>query len=234
MSLTRSVRLALVSFMIPAPGSRASIVAAAMWAGRVGIFRAWIFPLIHRTRWLSLEVCVSTPIANCRGRSPSEIPWTQEAYLVVTLLFGVAALVFHQQGLIPARSCCWWILLVALPLYWVFELLAFVLRWLFSDRGPVISFQRSLAGVLLNVVGVVVFFAAALIGFGCVIGAGAWTALRSSFRIFASLGGAADSSVSESCWQCASLVIAEGAMGYLLTVVIIGAVAALVAAKRRP
>jgi len=196
------------------------------WVLRAGIFRAWIFPLIRHTRCLSVEYHLSNCIAECRGRKPRELPGTQEGYVAVTLLLGTAALYFHRFLLAGGR---WIVLLV--PLYWVFELAAFILRWLFSDRGRVISFQRSLAGFLLNVVGVVVFFAAAFIGLGCVT-RGTWVALRSSFRIFTSMGSA--DNLPDCGRLCAGLVIAEGAMGYLLTVVVIGAAAALVAAKRQP
>jgi hypothetical protein len=120
-------------------------------------------------------------------------------------------------------------------LYLVFELACFILRWVFTDEGPVLNLKRALAGFLLNVVGVTVFFAVALVGFNCVNAPSGQVAvaLYASFRTVTTMG---PIGIYEppACWQCGVLVMAEGAVGYLLTVLIIGALASFIAKERMP
>jgi hypothetical protein len=80
-----------------------------------------------------------------------------------TIALGGAAL-WSMSAISPG----WRKVLAAGGLYMVFELVCFVMRWIFTDEKPMLSLKRALAGFLLNVAGVTVFFAIALVGFDCV------------------------------------------------------------------
>ena len=150
--------------------------------------------------------------------------WAQTLYVITTLGLGGAAL-----GVTATSARYWWV--GALPLYFVFDLARFIIRWLLFDQGPLISSRRSLGLFLLNNVSVIVFFGAAFVGLGCIAdGALIPTALYASFRTFTTMGPV---SIQESCWPCQVLVMAEGTMGYLLTAAVIGAVAGLVVSDRK-
>jgi hypothetical protein len=180
-------------------------------------------------RLASLEFWFSMVVGRIRRRPWCEAPgWVQMVYVGATLVLGVKGLVLAQ---LLRDSHPWWSTVIGLlPLYFVFELALFILRWLFIDLGPLISSRRSLAGFLVNVVGVTIFFAAAFLGAGCISGeVTIRSATYNSFRTLTTMGPV---SIQDGCWQCPVLVMAEGAMGYLLTVVIIGALAGIVAAER--
>ena len=202
------------------------------------MLRLCAFPLLSRSRCLSVEFWINRSFAKKLGVSWREAPaWIQELYVLLSLIFGLIALVCVR--LVDGDSCWhWaaWLILVFGSLYLAMELTFFLLRWLFSDIGRVISVKRSLAGFLLNIVGITVFFAVALVGFGCVKAEreqAAFTGLYSSFRIVTTMGPPSSLKEPPCSLACGSLVMAEGAIGYLLTVVIIGAVASFVAAGRR-
>ncbi len=98
--------------------------------------------------------------------------------------------------------------------------------------------KRSLAGFLLNMVQIGIFFAVAIVGTKCSEGELtkwelAFTGAYSSFRIITTMGPPSNLKEPPCSLFCGGLVMFEGAIGYLLTVVIIGAVASFVAAGRR-
>lgn len=179
-------------------------------------------PVVHPTLLISLHFWLLLGFAHCYGQ-----PWCkvgkgriEMAYVLATLAIGVAALVGLPEG------SAWQLV----PLYLVVELMLFIS--LFVDRGTLIDPAGSLKGFLLNVVGMVVFFAAAFLSRGCLKDSRnrpGWTAAYASFRTFTTLG----SDNLRECTACQLLVVWEGAMAYILTAVIIGGVAGLVVAGRK-
>ena len=177
-----------------------------------------------RERCGSLVFWINWAVAKCCGRTwcDPRLWWVQPVYVLTTPVLGLLALYTATT-----RSR-WWVW--AIPLYFVAELALFIVRWLFWDRGPLISARRSLFCFLLNGVGVTVFFAAAFTAMGCIRDVVTIpTALYNSFRTFTTMG---PLNIREECLRCEVLVVSESMMAYLLTVAVIGAVASLIVAER--
>ena len=91
--------------------------------------------------------------------------WSSEMYQMLFLIFGIVLLVAAYSGYVWL-SC----LSAIAALYRPFEIIVFAIRWVFASKDPPHSYLRSLAGFTINIVEVIVFFAAAYIGFGLMNG----------------------------------------------------------------
>jgi len=188
-------------------------------------------PPIHWSHCFSPLLWLQLACACVRDR-----PWCEVGRGKIELRYTEGTLVVGALALL-CLSCIpsgWRWPFVVVPLYFVVDLVAFILRWLFVDRGRLLSARRALRGFLVNGIGVTVFFAAAFTGSGCIEEREApiiATALYASFRTFTTMG--PPDTLREAFWPCQGLIVAEGVMAYLLTVAIIGAVAGLVVAERK-
>ena len=145
--------------------------------------------------------------------------WVSEFYqlssfVVAILLLLVARFAPPWAGLISAM----------VGLYRPFEILLFAVAWIFIHTDPLHSYKRSLAGFLMNLAEVVVFFAAAYLGLGLIEApAHMSTALYSSLRTTVTIGPAATADPPAS-WLGGTLLIAQIVVSYFLTIVVITSV----------
>ena len=107
--------------------------------------------------------------------------WVSELYQLAALAVGVVFVVLCRYLPDP-----WRVAVSVLALYRPFEIVLFTTAWVFVRGAEAVSTKRSLVGLLVNVAEVVVGFAAAYLGFGCVQGARA--ALYSSLRTLVTIG----------------------------------------------
>jgi hypothetical protein len=145
--------------------------------------------------------------------------WVSEFYQLLS--FAVAILL-----LLVARFAPPWAGLIgaAVALYRPFEIFLFAVAWVFIHTDPLHSYKRSLAGFITNLAEVVVFFAAAYLGFGLIERpAQMSTALYSSLRTTVTIGPAATADPPNS-WLGGTLLIAQIVVSYFLTIVVIASV----------
>ncbi len=83
-------------------------------------------------------------------------PWVSEAYQFLVVAGGLAWLAFLQQPVLTARG--WLYFGTAIALYRPLEILLFSLHWLFVAEKPVVRYTRSLAGFLVNLAEIALFF----------------------------------------------------------------------------
>jgi hypothetical protein len=152
--------------------------------------------------------------------------WSSELYQMFSLIFGVVLLVAACSGYVWL-SC----LSAIVALYRPFEIMVFAIRWVFAPKGLLHSYPRSLAGFIINIMEVVVFFAAAYIGFGLMNGCSPiLTAVYSSARITVTIGPFSTAEPPESL-LAGALITAQIAISYFLTVVVVASI--IGALKRR-
>jgi len=190
-------------------------LAAGLYTGPVRAFIAWA------DRCLSLnnrfKKYIRRRLAVPEGtKSPS---WVSEFYQALS--FAVAILL-----LLVARFAPPWagLIAAAVALYRPFEIFLFAVAWVFVHFDPLHSYKRSLAGFITNLAEVVVFFAAAYLGFGLIACPPRMsTALYSSLRTTVTIGPAATAEPPNS-WLGGTLVIAQIVVSYFLTIVVIASV----------
>jgi len=105
-----------------------------------------------------------------------------ELYLSCFFLIGLLTLVCAQY--VRGEWVVTGVLIICFYRSW--EIFVFSLKWMFVDEGPVISYRRSLAFLLLNLVEVVILFAASYLAVGFVDGL--MSAIYASLRISATVG----------------------------------------------
>lgn len=104
-------------------------------------------------------------------------------------------------------------------LYRSFEILLFAINWVFSHSQSLHSYERSLIAFGINVLELVICFAVVYLGSGCIQCNGSIsTALYSSLRTVVTIGPV---ETFKSSLLCDSLVMAEVAVAYLLTIVVV-------------
>jgi len=111
-----------------------------------------------------------------------------------------------------------------------FDILMFWLQWVFLANDPVKSYRRSLAGLILNIAEIIIYFAATYVGFGLVSGSQIIpTALYSSLRTSVTIGPIATLEPPKCPWS-GLLIGSQIGISYF---VIIIAVASVVGALRK-
>jgi hypothetical protein len=113
-------------------------------------------------------------------------PWVSEAYQFFVVLVGIAWIVLLRQPALTARG---WVLLgAAAALYRPFEILLFGLHWLFVADKPVERYTRSLAGFLVNLGEIMIFFPIAFFLLDSYVGdPSRWSAVAASWRAILNL-----------------------------------------------
>jgi len=151
--------------------------------------------------------------------------WSSEFYQILSLTFALVLLI------VASISHIWLSYLsAALALYRPFEIMVFAMGWVFAPKDPIHSYRRSLAGFVVNIVEVVIFFAAAYIGFDFVRGCSSiLTAIYSSARIAVTIGPFKSAEPPESLFG-GILIMAQITVSYFLVIVVI---ASIIGALRR-
>jgi hypothetical protein len=110
------------------------------------------------------------------------------------------------------------VLVVCLSLYRPLEMFMFLVNWIFAHEDPLHSYKRSLAGFGLNVVEIVLYFAAAYVAAGCVDSVA--VSVYSSLRTVVTIGPTVvcDSST---CIRCVGLLAAQIVVAYFLILVVV-------------
>jgi hypothetical protein len=108
-------------------------------------------------------------------------PWVSEAYQLLGVLIGFCWMALVEQPVLTSKI--WIVIGLIVAFYRVFEILLFSLHWLLVAEVPVVSYRRSLAGFLLNLVEIGIFFTIAYIILGWLDPSqSAWAALLESLR----------------------------------------------------
>lgn len=143
-------------------------------------------------------------------------PVLAETYQLLALL---AALVLMAViGVLPRT---WAQIVGVIALYRPFEILIVAINWLFIDRSPIHSYTRAMALFFINILEVVLFFAVAYVGLGCVRSVdGIGTALYSSLRTSVTIGPTATAEPPVSLC-CGSLLVSQITLSYFLAVVVL-------------
>ena len=145
--------------------------------------------------------------------------WVSEFYQLSSFVVGILLL-------LVARFAPPWAGLISavVALYRPFEIFLFATAWIFIHTDPLHSYKRSLAGFIMNLAEVVVFFAAAYLGLGLIeCPAHVSTALYSSLRTTVTIGPAATADPPTSSVGGA-LLMAQISVSYFLTIVVIASV----------
>lgn len=193
-----------------------------------GLYRGKLRGWLERCElWLSLCYHLQMFVkGNLKIQEGEKVPeWVAELYQLFSLLVGIVLLIVAQ--FVP-DFLHWAILIPAL--YRPFEILLFAVNWIFVHTGPLHSYKRSLAGFGVNILELVVYFAAAYLSSGCIQSpTRISTALYSSLRTLVTIGpiGTSEPPIS---WFCGALIMAQILIAYFLTIVI---VANVVGALRR-
>lgn len=146
-------------------------------------------------------------------------PWVSEVYLCASFLLGSVFV-----ALAPAIPKCVAMGIAVVALYRPIEIMVYAINWIFISKGMIHSHKRSLAGFLVNIAEVVIFFAASYLGFGLVQGdSPIATALYSSLRTTVTIG---PTSTAEppGCPFGGFLIILQVAISYFLSIVVIAGV----------
>jgi hypothetical protein len=139
--------------------------------------------------------------------------WLSELYQLGALAVGAGFLILAASLPHP-----WRVVPGMLALYRPFEIVLFTTAWVFARGATALSTKRSVVGLLVNMAEVVVGFAAAYLGFGCVRGAGA--ALYSSLRTLVTIGPIGTLEPPQ-CGRCGSIIAGEIVVAYYLVVIIV-------------
>jgi len=213
---------------------------ASHWQRDGSVFRSVLTPVLRCTQYFSLPYWLNRLASSALNLATVKAPpWISEVYLLATLLVGVLALFAPAFWALPT---CVGVATVAIPLYFALDTALFAVRWIFTDDDPLISYKRALAGYLLNIAGVAIFFAAIFRGADCIDATAngrllspldlSRTALYSSVRTVITIGPTRTKELPES-WSCGLLLMTENAIAYLLTVIVIAALAGVVANRRK-
>src|SRR2546430_13668986 len=89
--------------------------------------------------------------------------WISEVYQFASLVVAIALLIAACYAPRPIAYIA-----ASLALYRPFEITVFAVNWVFVHLPHVLSHNRSLAGFVTNIAEVVVFYATAYLGFGCI------------------------------------------------------------------
>jgi hypothetical protein len=146
-------------------------------------------------------------------------PWVSELYLCASFVVGVVFLLIVQC--VPP----WLAYFVAgIALYRTFEIALFAVNWIFTAKASLHSYKRSLAGFMVNIAEVVVFFAVAYIGFGFLQGRPSIsTALYSSLRTTVTIGPISTIEPPAS-WFAGAVIIYQISVSYFMAVIVMAAV----------
>ena len=146
-------------------------------------------------------------------------PWVSELYLCASFAIGVVFVT-----ILPSLPQ-WLARLVAIvALYRPFEIILFALEWIFVGKDPIHSYKRSLAGFIINIAEIVIFFAAVYLGFGFVkASASISTALYSSLRTTVTIGPIATVEP-PNCWLAGAVIISQIVISYFLAIVVLAGV----------
>lgn len=177
-------------------------------------------------RRLSLNNCYKKCIRSSLGladgaKSP---PWVAEVYQIASLAAAVLLLVL--AGVLPRGVS---VVPAALALYRPLEILIFGINWIFVHTDPLHSHKRSLVSFLINIAEVVVFFAAAALGFGFVTCLDCHerprlilAALYSSLRTTVTIGPTSLTSEPPNSSLSGLLLMGQIGISYFLAIVVIG------------
>lgn len=190
-------------------------------------FKAGIFEGVFKNMilWcdnhLSCNNCFNKRVKAQLGISPKDKApmWSSEFYQILSLAFAIVLLVATSIG-------CFWLsyLSATVALYRPFEIMVFAVGWVFAPKDPIHSYRRSLAGFIVNIVEVVVFFAVAYVGFGLVKGCSSiLTAIYSSVRIAVTIGPFTNAEPPNSLFG-GILIMAQIATSYFLVIVVVASI----------
>ena len=145
--------------------------------------------------------------------------WVSELYVCVFLCIGIVFV------LIPPFVPRWLATVIAcFALYRPFEIIIFAVRWIFLATDAIHSYKRSLSGFIMNIAEVVIFFAAAYLGFGLVKGTSSVpTASYSSLRTTVTIGPTATLEPLD-CWFAGVLISLQIAISYFLIIIVVASV----------
>ena len=187
-----------------------------------GIFKGHFAPCVAwsashlslNSRWKKL-IRGRLSISGCE-KSPH---WVSELYLCASFVIGVVFLLIVQ--FVPP----WLAYVVAgIALYRTFEIALFAADWIFTAKDPLHSYKRSLAGFMVNIAEVVVFFAVTYMGFGFLQGRPSIsTALYSSLRTTVTIG-PISTIEPPYCWFAGAVIMYQIAVSYFMVVVVMAAV----------
>jgi hypothetical protein len=182
----------------------------------LGIYRGPFRRLVERCERLTLNRLLKRRVQTILGLPDTDTPeWVSEIYQLLSLGIAIALLILARFA---APKIVFIVALIAL--YRPLEIFLFILNWVFVHSGPLHSYKRSLAGFMLNLVEVVIFYAAVYIGFGCMVPdqTTICTALYSSVRISVTIGPVAMGEP-PACTLCTTLIVTQVVVSYLLIVV---------------
>lgn len=183
---------------------------------------------LHR-RWKDKErrdkryVACLAAVARGRETDPKSPPAVAEAYILITMVFGLFLL--RVSPVVPAGWCN--LILSAAALYRPMEIFLFALGWVFIHGDPVWSTKRSLASLLWNMSEVVIYSAAAINLLDCSCNEeGMVAALYSSLRTALTIG--PTELLNDGEPRCMLLAIGEIGMCFFLTVVCVACLAGMI------
>ena len=185
-----------------------------------GIYRGPIKHFIERYEKLSLNSALKRRIRTALNLTVEKTPeWVSEIYQLLSFVIAIALLIAARFAPQPVGYIVGFV-----ALYRPLEIFLFSLSWVFIDSGPVHSYKRSLAGFIVNLAEVVIFYSAAYIGFACISGKEPIsTALYSSVRILVTIGPVATAEPPESI-LCGALIITQIIISYFLIVISVSSV----------
>jgi len=167
-----------------------------------GLWFPWLQAAI---RFLYTKFCLSyrfkTWLAD--GRDPP--PGASELFLAVVLALGVIWFSIIDAALHPLlRAAGFRVLGVGIVLYVVTDLFLFSLHWTFVDTGRLHAIRRSLAGFLLNLIEIALYFSIAFSLLACPAPSTKhWTLLYDNLRAVFTLQLAIDAKEAPTCYLLA-------------------------------
>ena len=188
-----------------------------------GIFKRL---LANAVKWYMDNVSPNTYLKEyVRNQLKTETtpPWVSDLYICVLFIIGI--LLVLLSAILPYyRSMFIAIIALLRPL----DILMFTLEWVFLAGKPVHSYRRSLAGFILNIAEVVIYFAAAYIGFGLIKASPIIpTALYSSLRTSVTIGPIATLEPPNCPWAGLIISYQIGITYFLIIIAVAGVVGAL-------
>ncbi len=187
-------------------------LSAGLYRGPISRLVAWC------DRSLSLNKLYKSYVRKrlCVPEGTKSPAWVSELYQCLSLGLAVVLLVV-------ARFAPRWLsyTVATVALYRPLEILLFAVRWVFVHTDPLHSYKRSLAGFIINIAEVVVFYAAAYLGYGFVNDPPLIsTALYSSLRTTVTIGPTSTAEPPGS-WLAGTLIMTQIVVSYFLTIVVI-------------
>ncbi|MCR4347094.1 MAG: hypothetical protein NUV55_07835 [Sulfuricaulis sp.] len=150
-------------------------------------------------------------------------PWASELYQICAVLFALVLLIFVAPNL-PIVSIWAVAILVFISLYRPLEITIFLVNWIFTITDEVHSYKRSLAGFLINLLELVLFFSIAQLVIGCYKTNSILDAIYSNARTVVTIGPIGSYNY-HSCIYCDIILLAQiGVTSFLLIIVIASAV----------